>query len=321
MRATSKPIKFGLTIQPENVSWPEMRKLWQFADDVGFDTAFTSDHMISVLWMDKPDTPCMDGWTVLTGAAAVTKRIRLGVMITGVTYRHPSVLAKMAATVDHISNGRLILGIGAAWNVAEHTAYGIPFYPNAERIHRLREAVRIIKSLWTQERTTIDGRFYQIKDAPFSPKPLQRPRPPIWIGGWGEKLTLKVVAEEADGWNVTGSPSSLVPKIEALQRHCDTANRDMDGIEKSVMFLRMIMSDGKAHAADQIGAQALTQATRRGGDDPAGQFLLGSTEEMKEHIGKFIDLGFSHFIPVVTAPYDYDALQRFAEEVIPTFRQ
>ncbi len=313
-----QPIRFGLVVQAERAPWPEMAKVWRLAERLGYESVFSSDHMMPVQSMDQPDIPCMDGWTVVSAMAALTQRVRLGVMVTGVTYRHPGSLAKIMATVDQISNGRLILGIGAAWHQPEHTAYGIPFYPNAERIARLREAVQIIKALSTQRRTDFRGRYYQLADAPFSPKPVQQPHPPIWIGGWGEKLTLKVVAELADGWNTTGSPLYVTPKVEALRRHCEAVRRDFGGIVKSVMPLKLAFTSDRRKAISEL--RTSPRASGRTPEDVAGDYLLGTPAEMREQIGRYIDLGFSHFAPNVIYPYDEEAIQRFAEEVAPAFR-
>lgn len=309
-----RPLTFGLVVQAERAPWHEMVKVYQLAEKLGLHSVFSSDHMMPVQSMDDSSQPTYDGWSVITAMAALTQRIKLGVMVTGVTYRHPATLAKMVATLDHISGGRAVLGIGAAWYQPEHTAYGIPFYPNAERVQRLREAVQIFKSLCTQERTTFHGKHYQLVDAPFMPKPVQRPHPPVWIGGWGEKLTLRVVAELADGWNTTGSPIYVRPKVEALRRHCDAVGRDFDAIVKSVMPLKLVVTNDRKRALGEIKVGPRTAG--RSQEDWTGDYFIGSPAELKEQIGQYVRLGYTHFAPNVIYPYDYESIQRFAEEVV-----
>ncbi|HEV7125921.1 MAG TPA: LLM class F420-dependent oxidoreductase, partial [Ktedonobacterales bacterium] len=188
--------------------------------------------------MGDPTGPCLEGWTLLAALAAQTERLRVGLMVTGNTYRHPAVLAKMGATVDHLSRGRLDFGIGAGWNELEHTAYGIPLYAPGERIRRLGEACEVIRRMWTQEAPDFDGTYYQLKGARCEPKPIQKPYPPFVIGGSGEQLTLRVVAQYADIWNfVGGSPEEFTHKNTVLDQHCAAIGRDPATIERSVQVL------------------------------------------------------------------------------------
>jgi alkanesulfonate monooxygenase SsuD/methylene tetrahydromethanopterin reductase-like flavin-dependent oxidoreductase (luciferase family) len=172
--------------------------------------------------------------TLLAKMAEATSRVRIGLMVVGNTYRHPGVLAKMATTIDHLSGGRLEFGIGASGAEIEHTMLGIPFYTAGERIRRLGEALTVCRKLWTQERASFDGRYYALTDAVANPKPLQRPYPPIWVGGAGEKLTLRVVAEHADVWNVIASVEEAVRKASVLDQHCADVGRDPAEIKRSV---------------------------------------------------------------------------------------
>ena len=173
--------------------------------------------------------PTGEAWTSIAALAASVPRIRLGTMVTGNTYRHPAVLAKMAAQVDDISGGRLILGIGSAWQQNEHEAYGIPFYTVGSRLRRLEEAVQVICSLFENERTDFDGKFYQLTNAPLAPKPVQRPHPPILIGGDGEKVTHRLAAQYADEWNVWGDSDLLRHKIGILEQQCTDVGRGRAG--------------------------------------------------------------------------------------------
>jgi alkanesulfonate monooxygenase SsuD/methylene tetrahydromethanopterin reductase-like flavin-dependent oxidoreductase (luciferase family) len=175
----------------------------------------------------------MEAWTLLAGLAALTSRIRLGVLVTGITYRHPSVLATQAITVDHISSGRLELGMGAAWHQPEHEELGIPFPPLKERAERLEEGVQVIRLLMTQDRATFSGRHYQLNSASYHPKPVQRPHPPIWIGAGGEQLMLPIVARQADAWHGFGSEESMVRKSRLLDTMAEKAGRDPKTILRS----------------------------------------------------------------------------------------
>ena len=312
------PIRFGLQTAPEGGVWPELVKVWKFADDLGYDSMWTSDHYITTLYMENLDTPVFDGWTALAALGAVTKRVRMGVMITGNSYRHPPLLAKMAVTIDHITGGRLIMGIGAGWYEREHQMFGIPFPPPGERVHRMGEAIQIFDKLWREKRVTFNGKYYQLKDAICDPKPVQKPRIPIWVGGWGEQLTLKYCAMYGDGWNLTGSPINLVPKVEALKRHCDAVGRNMDEIEKSVMHMRLIMTDDQAYVKEYVTSRRYKRADSY--EDMHGHFMIGTPDDMKRTIEKLLKLGFTHFVAEVVQPYDYCAIERWYKEVATEFK-
>ena len=199
----SKKLNFGIKTAPQSTTYESMKKVWLEAESIpSIEHAWLFDHFMPI--HGDITGPCLEGWSVLSAFAALTSRLRLGLMVTGNTYRHPTILANIAATVDVISGGRLDFGIGAGWNEAEHSAYGIPLYTPGERIRRLGEACEIIKRMWTETAPTFEGRYYQIKDAYCEPKPVQKPTPPFVIGGSGEKLTLRIVAQYADIWNCVG---------------------------------------------------------------------------------------------------------------------
>src|SRR5438093_5548204 len=219
-------LSFGIKTAPQHTTYEAMLAVWRAADALPvFEHAWLFDHFAPI--HSDVDGPCLEGWTLLAAFAARTSRIRIGQMVTGNTYRHPAVLAHMAATVDIISNGRLDLGIGAGWNEYEHTSMGIPLYPPGERIRRLGEACEIIKRLFTQHLTDFDGRYYQLKQSRCEPKPVQKPYPPFVIGGGGEQLTLRVVARYADVWNFGGGPvEEFQRKTAILHQHCQEVGRD-----------------------------------------------------------------------------------------------
>jgi len=214
-----------------------MQRVWLEADTVpSIEHAWLFDHFMPI----NGDTggPCFEGWSLLSAFAAQTKRLRVGLMVTGNTYRHPAVLANIGATVDIISNGRLDFGIGAGWNETEHSAYGIPLYGAGERIRRLGEACEVIKRMWTETAPDYDGQYYQLKQAYCEPKPIQKPYPPFVIGGSGEKLTLRVVAQYADIWNyVGGGVENFQQKSAILDEHCAAVGRDPSTIERSIQIV------------------------------------------------------------------------------------
>jgi F420-dependent oxidoreductase-like protein len=223
-------LSFGIKTAPQHTTYDAMLKVWEEAEEIPIiEHAWLFDHFAPI--QGDVAGPCLEGWTVLAAFAAVTERLRLGLMVTGNTYRHPAVLAKIAATVDIISRGRLDFGIGAGWNVYEHESMGIPLYKPGERIRRLDEACEIIKRLFTQPTVDFDGRYYQLADARSEPKPVQRPHPPFVIGGSGEQLTLRVVAKHADIWNFTGGTvEEFTHKVSVLRDHCAAVSRDPDEI-------------------------------------------------------------------------------------------
>lgn len=283
MANISHPIRFGIQTPQQHTTWPEMLSLWQEVDTLGYDTAWVFDHFLPIF--SDPTGPCLEGWTVLAALAIATRNVRLGVMVTGNTYRHPAVLAKMATTVDIISGGRLILGIGAGWFELEHQEYGVPFHTTGGRLRRLDEALDLIKLLWTQERASFNGRYYSLKDASFNPKPLQKPHPPILVGASGENIALGLVARHAQMWNSFGTPDVFRHKIARLRDHCERIGRDPATIEKSVLL--------------------------------TGLFAL---DEARRQIDAYAAAGVTHLIFSVSAATDRDFIRRFAREIIPAYK-
>jgi F420-dependent oxidoreductase-like protein len=224
-------MRIGLDVAQHQLLWPELAERVRFAESAGFDGAWVFDHF-SPLYGD-PKGPCLEGWTLLAGLAAMTSRIRLGVLVTGITYRHPSILATEAITVDHISKGRLELGVGAAWHQPEHEALGIPFPPIKERAERLEEGVQVMRLLMTKDGASFSGRHYQLRRASYHPRPVQRPHPPIWIGAGGEQLMLPIVARQADAWHAFGSDESMARKSRVLDQLAEKAGRDPKTILRS----------------------------------------------------------------------------------------
>ena len=227
------PLRFGLKLSGQDTTVAALRAVWRIADESGFDHVWDFDHLASI-GDGGPDRPIYESWMLQAAMAEATKRVRIGCLVTGNTYRNPALLAKSAVTADHLSNGRLEFGIGAAWAHIEHEMYGFPGLDH--RVGMLSESLRIIRSLWTEERTNFEGRYYHFKDAIGNPKPIQKPYPPIWIGASGP-TTLRLVARYADVWNISGGDAGRVKELVALfEEACVTTGRNPDEIRRSVQF-------------------------------------------------------------------------------------
>lgn len=224
-------MRFGLDCSQHHLGWPDVVERALLGEEAGFDGAWVFDHF-RPLYGD-PVGPCFEAWTLLAALAAKTSRVRLGSLVTGVTYRHPSVLAAHAVTVDHVSGGRLELAVGAAWFEDEHRQLGIAFPPPGERVRRLDEAVQVVKLLMTADDATFEGRYYRLEGASYRPRPVQQPHPPLWIGGSGERLMLPLVARHADVWHGFGPPSLLRTRSELIDRLATEAGRDPAAIVRS----------------------------------------------------------------------------------------
>ncbi|MFN2591096.1 MAG: TIGR03560 family F420-dependent LLM class oxidoreductase, partial [Actinomycetota bacterium] len=237
---------------PPVFDYPTLERFWRDADELGFHAVWDYDHFYG---LRDPIQPTLEGWTLLGAMAKATSRVRIGCMVTGLTYRHPAVLANMATTVDHISDGRLDFGIGAAWYQVEHDAYGIEFPPVGTRIAMLDEACTLIRRMWTEDRVDHQGRFWTLADAMSNPKPIQ-PRVPMVIGGAGEKRTLRVVATHADEWNWSGSWDDTGPEEFArlsgiLDEHCAAVGREPKVIRRS--FQLFVEPQDDRQTKDQVG--------------------------------------------------------------------
>jgi F420-dependent oxidoreductase-like protein len=219
-------MRFAFKTAPQHTTWDAMLEVWRAADDIDvFESGWTFDHFYPIF--SDSAGPCLEGWMTLAGLAQATRRLRLGTLVTGIHYRHPAVLANMAATLDIMSGGRLELGIGAGWNEEESGAYGIELGTPRERSDRFEEACAVLVGLLSQPTTTFHGSYYQLTDARCEPKPVQRPHPPICIGGSGEKRTLRTAARFAQHWNfVGGSPEQFTRAVEVLHQHCADIGRN-----------------------------------------------------------------------------------------------
>lgn len=312
------PIRFGVQTAPQQISWAELRETWQEIETLGFDTLWVNDHLLPSV--GPSDAPNLEGWTMLGAIAAVTTRVRIGVMVTSNTFRHPAVVAKMATTVDHISGGRLILGIGSGYFAQEHQVYGIPLYTPSRRAKQLEEALQVIRKLWTEEDASFNGTYYQLANAPFAPKPLQKPHPPIMIGGTGEKLTLPLVAKYAGLWNAGGLGIEVLGrKIAILEECCDRIGRDGSEIEKTYLiplYLRSNPSEVERLLAQIPQVQTLSIEQMR------AMILAGDVAAVQRQVQAYLDVGITHIIIALRRPgfYDREGLRLFAKEVMPAFR-
>ncbi|MGN6796138.1 MAG: TIGR03560 family F420-dependent LLM class oxidoreductase [Streptosporangiaceae bacterium] len=250
-------MRYGLKLS-QNATIDELRAVWGVADGAGFDHCWCMDHLASL--GPRDDGPIFEAWTLLAGMAVATSRTRIGCMVTGNTYRHPAVLAKAAVTVDHLSGGRLEFGLGAGWAENEHTMLGLPFGTKGDRADWLEEACEVIRSLWTQERTSLDGSQYKLTGAVAEPKPVQQPYPPIWIGGSGRQRTLRITARYADVWNAAGgSPDEVAEASAVLDQRCAEIGRDPAQIRRSVQIRVTDATDELLKRAESYRAVGVTE--------------------------------------------------------------
>jgi F420-dependent oxidoreductase-like protein len=296
--------------------WPNASQPWddtlataRHAEQTGWDGLYVADHFLPSLGDDGG--PTYECWGLLAGLAAAVPRLRLGTLVCGNTYRHPAVLANQAATVDRISGGRVVLGLGAGWQENEHVAYGIALPAPGPRLDMLEEACQVVTGLLTQERTTFAGTYYQLADAPCAPKPVQE-RLPLLIGGGGEKRTLRIAAKFADEWNVWGTPELLAHKGAVLERHCADVGRDPSEIRHSTQAL-LFMSDDQQFLQNMRDAN-LPRPT-----------LIGTPTEVAEIIGRYIEAGVDELIvPDFTLPaagaQRWEIMDRFLAEAAVSFR-
>jgi F420-dependent oxidoreductase-like protein len=309
------PIRFGIQTGQQNVPWKDMLALWQKADAWGYDSLWNFDHFYPI-FVD-PDGPCFEAWTTLSALAQATKRARIGTMVNGNTYRNPCLTAKMAASLDHISGGRLNLGIGAGWFELEHRAMGFDFKDVPKRLAALDEACQIIKSMFTQPRTTLHGKHYTVDEVIGMPKPVQQPHPPILIGGTGEKVLLKLVAKHADMYNASGSAERLGHFIEVIKRHGDTVRRATSTIANTVMITLAYTRDKERQqfVCNRVGGMFGMQP-----DAARKCIMIGDKQECLDTIGRYRKVGVSHFIFMLFQPIREEEVQAFAEEVFPAAR-
>lgn len=286
-------------------SWEDVLTLARHVERTGWDGIWYADHFMP----NTPEAsdPCHEVWTTVAGLAVSVPRLRIGPLVAGNTYRHPAVVANMAATIDHMSGGRLVLGLGAGWQENEHRAYGLEYYTVGERLRRLEEACQVIKALFNEPRANFQGRYYRLEDAPMEPKPVQKPLP-LMIGGGGEKVTLRITARYADEWNVWGDVDRLRQKMGVLDGHCESVGRDPSAIQRSAAVL-VYLSDDKS-------------VVKRIREEPqARPSIAGNSAELAEIVTEYARAGVDELIvpdfhmEPGTAKTEF--LDRFIEEVAP----
>jgi F420-dependent oxidoreductase-like protein len=314
MGSEGRPLRFGIQLQAQRTTWQEYLRAVKEVEELGFDSVWNFDHMLPFAGAD--DSPCFETLTTLAAMASLTERIRIGSLVNGVLYRDPATLAKSAATVDQISDGRLEFSLGAAWAEREFRAYGIDFPAAPERQARLDEALQIVKLLWSEHRSTFTGRYYRVDDAPCSPKPVQAPHPPIWIGGMGPG-TLRIAAKHADNWNAIGTVEHCQEKLALLHGFCHEIGRDPAEIEVSIHGGLGVAATHQA--AVDIGRAALAAVDRHSLDE-LSSWMLGTPTEVIATMQRHIALGATNWVMAIGAPFDMVQLGLFMKEVVPALR-
>lgn len=304
-------------IPDPQAKWAKTKEVALAAEGAGYDSIWVYDHLHNV---PKPAHEAVfECWTTMAALAEATSRVRLGQMVGCVAYRQPSLLAKITSNVDVISGGRLEWGVGAGWYRNEFVGYGFEFPEPKVRIGMLAECVEIVSSMWTEEETTYEGRYYRLRRAHCDPKPVQQPHPPIWIGGGGEQLTLRVVARLADRANFGGKPEEWARKREVLKEHCRAVGRDEETIEKT-WSPEMLVRETEAEIRE------LYDSGRAGSlwGEPFGSWvagnLIGTPEQVCEKVARYVELGCTYFVPWCPDYPGLTTLRLFAERVMPEFR-
>jgi len=300
-------VRFGLQLWPQSTTWPEVRDASLAAEAAGWDSIWAWDHLLAIQgpWQQ----PIYEGWTFLAAVASMTSRVRVGLMVGANTFRNPGLTTKLATTLDHVSNGRAVLGIGGAWFEREHEAFGFDFGKSpGERLDWLGEAVPLMRRLLDGEQVTHQGRFYTFTDALCEPRPIQA-HLPILIGGSGPKKTLPIVARHGDAWNTSGELDDVKASLDLLAGYCADAGRDLSDIELTVSFPTIIrdrVADAEAARAKQLAHNGLENL----GGVP---LLTGAPAAVAEKLRPYLALGFSTVIVRMPAPFDRETIDRLPE--------
>ena len=307
----NEKVKIGALIWPQFTDWASMRSMAVTADRVGYDNLWTWDHVYPII--GNPNGPIFEGWSTLVAWAEATKNVRIGLMVGANTFREPALTAKLATTLDHISGGRAILGIGAAWFEEEHQHFGLNFgegFP--ERLRWLGEALPIMRGMLDGTEPTATGPRYKSQTVRNLPAPVQK-HLPIFIGGGGEQVTLKLVAKYGDGNNVGGIPEEVAHKEEVLLKHCAAVGRNPDEIERTVGIGTVVIRNNPADAQKIYEAQFA-----RNGISPLWERQpVGTVDQIVEQLAPYVKLGYKHLVAGFSTPHDEESLIRFAEEVKP----
>jgi alkanesulfonate monooxygenase SsuD/methylene tetrahydromethanopterin reductase-like flavin-dependent oxidoreductase (luciferase family) len=308
-------LRLGALCWNQYTDWPSLLEAGRRADRLGFDTLWTWDHLYPIV--GSPDGPMFEGWLTLAAWAQATERVRIGLMVGANTFREPSLTAKMATTLDHISDGRTILGIGGAWFETEHTAFGLPFgdgFP--ERLRWLGEALPVMRGMLHGERPSAAGPRYHARDVRNDPPPIQE-RLPLLIGGGGEQVTLKLVARYGDANNVGGGFENVRRKEAILVQHCETVGRDPAEIERTAGLGAVIIRDSRAEA-ERVQREIFE---RNGRADLWKDQPIGTPEDLVERLAPYLGIGYRHLIAGFPSPYDEESMTRLATEVRPALER
>lgn len=310
-------MKFGLHIGQQNIEMAEMRRLWRWADTAGFDWVDVWDHFYEAPYIDGNGS-CFEATTCMAAIACETVNVRIGVLVLGMNYRHPAVLAKALCTIDQLSGGRLEIGLGAGWHEPEYRAYGIPFLPIKERLDILEEGVQVVRKLTTEDRADFAGKYFQITNAACNPKPVQV-RPRIWIGGNGEKRTLRIAARHADGWNTPYTSADEFKRLSGiLDGWCEREGRDPRTIERNEnLSFHMAASPAHLDSAEKQFQETwgpAAEAMRTRG------VVVGLPAQAIDLVGRYADAGCARVNIAIRPPVDWAALEAWSKEVIPAFK-
>ncbi len=300
-------LRFGAQLWSQAGDWPGFLAAAVAAEEAGWDDVWTWDHLEAIFgpW----EQPILEGWLAMGAVAARTSRVRVGLMVGANTFRNPGHTAKLAATLDHVSGGRAVLGLGGAWFAREHEAFGIDFGASiGERLDRLDEAVEVIRRLLDGERFSHAGRFYRFDDALLRPRPVQD-HLPILVGGGGPRKTLRTVARRADAWNTNGTLEEVASREAILREHCAAVGRDPATIERTVSF-PIVLRDDPGDAARAFRALCAANGTPDAGNVPT---LLGPPELVAAALRPYVDLGFRTIVVRLPAPYDAETIARIGE--------
>lgn len=307
-------IHFGVTLPQIKRTWDEAKATALEVDGLGFDSVWVCDHVYGV---PMPNLPIFEAWSELAAVGAITENVELGTLVTPPFFRNPAVLAKQVATIDHISGGRAIMGLGAGWFQPEFEAYGNAFPALGERMRALEETAQILKGLWTEPQFTFEGTHFRVKDAFCEPKPVRRP--PILIGGGGEKVLMGIVARHADIWNnMAVSQAQLGQKIEALKRRCDEEKRDFDSIRVSQQCIVIVEESEDAARAALAKASKIYGGHMGAGLEEHG--IWGAPEQVIERLERHTKLGCTGFVIEFFGRDTRIPARLFAERVAPAFR-
>ena len=316
--------RFGLQIPSFTYPGVEARDLFDrvagiagTAEESGFDSVWVMDHFYQIAGVGPRTDPMLEAYTLLGALAAQTHTVSLGTMVTGVTYRNPALLAKEVTTLDVVSQGRAVLGIGGAWNEEEHLGYGFDFPPVGERLSRLEEALQICRAMFTEEAPTFTGRYYRIHEALNLPRPIRPEGIPILVGGGGERRTLKLVAQYADACNLFGDLATIRHKLEVLDRHCDAVGRDPATITKT--RLGSLVIAGTATEAEAKGRE-LAQALGMDEERFRAYATVGDPETVCEQVGALLDAGLDGLIFNMYDAHDLDAVRLAGKTLLEAFR-